>query len=108
MAQSKRTPTSAQRMALYRRKSKQAGRHRFEVNLPAQDAELIRHAVDRIRAGGAQAEKMRTLLEHSKRPAAKIARTGKELYEILRRGPLFGSEITFERDKSLPRDVDLF
>ncbi len=108
MPQTKHTTTSASRMALYRRKSRQAGRQRFEVNLPKPDAELIRHAVDRIREGGEQAQKMRTLLEDSKRPEAKIARTGKELYEILRSGPLFGSDITFERDKSLPRDVDLF
>ncbi len=108
MPQTKRTTTAARRMAIYRRKSKKAGRHRFEVNLPMQDAELIRYAVDRIREGGEEAQKIRALLEESKQPQAKIAHSTQELYQLFRESPLVGFDLTFERDKSLPRPVDLF
>jgi len=108
MPRTQNRTTPARRMALYRKKAKRSGRERFEVNLPAPDAELIRYAVDRIREGGTGAEQMRQALEHSKNPNIKVARSTNDLYKIFRNSPLVGLDLEFERDKSPVPDVSLF
>jgi hypothetical protein len=108
MPQTKTKTPSAKRMALYRRKAKTAGRQRLEINLPKHDAELIRYAVDRIREGGDAAEQMRAMIEHSKHNQAVRVQSTQQLYELCRRSPFVGLDLVFERDKSLPPNVDLF
>lgn len=108
MAHTHRSSTSSRRAAPLRRKSRRAASEKFEVTLPPRDARLIRDVVDRLRAGGAKAEKVRILLAEDRKPPAMIARTTKELYSLIRRSPLVGLDIGGGRSRELPRDVDLF
>lgn len=107
MPRAKPHTTPAKRVALYRRKARLGGLLRFEVNLPQPDADLIRQAVGQIRAGGEAAARMRKSIERASEAKGAIARSGKELYALLRTS-LGGESIALElpsRTISSPRET---
>ena len=73
--------------------------------MPADDAGLLKSLASVLRAGGDKASMVRDALAPI--ATAEIARTGSELIAFFRNSPLAGEELTFERDRSEGRSVDL-
>jgi hypothetical protein len=81
------------------------GTKRVEVTVPANDVELIRRLANELRAGGEQAERLRASV--SSPSGFQPARTGDELVAFFRSSPLVGEDLSFERDRSSGRPIDL-
>jgi hypothetical protein len=93
------------RTARYRRRQALRGAMRIEVTIPARDVELIRRLATNLRDGGERAERLRTAInaEFGFQPA----QTGDELLAFFRSSPLKGEEVSFQRDRSSGRPIDL-
>ncbi|MGH6873161.1 MAG: hypothetical protein ACREHE_16825 [Rhizomicrobium sp.] len=87
-----------------RKRMRQRGFERYEVIGPAGDKELVRGIVKTLAAGGPQAERLR---EQAKRTIAPKGKTGADLYNALRQGPLFPDDFDISREFTTGRDVDL-
>jgi hypothetical protein len=92
-------------LARHRRKRAASGISRVEIAVPRSDAPLLRELAQTLRAGGKMAARVRAELRSLVRPEA--IRTGAELVAFLQSSPLAGVELDLERDRSMPRDVDL-
>ena len=93
------------RVARHRVKTAASGSRRVEIVVPADDAPLIKAVAGALRAGGPEAARLRAQLEPALRPQK--ARTGAELVAFLRASPLVGADLSFERDQTTGRVVDL-
>jgi hypothetical protein len=74
----------ARRLALYRKRAERAGMVRAEVSVPAKDITHIRTIARALREGGVWADKIRAQSAQIEKP--RIAQTGAELVDFLRRG----------------------
>ncbi len=94
--------TPAQRKAVsdYRKRQKEKGLVRVEINVPEVDRPLIKRAAKGLRSGGDTAEKIRAALESALNPYA-----GMSLKELLENSPL--DEIELERSKESWREIEL-
>jgi hypothetical protein len=104
MAKSLKSPASS-RMTRYRDRQTRTGLRRVEVAVPAEDATLIRRLASELRAGGEAAERLRAAVGHL--DGFRPAQTGDELLAFFRSSPLVGEDISFERDPSPGRPIDL-
>ncbi len=77
---------------------------RYEVRGLEKDKGLIREFAKRLAANDAEAERLR---EAVRERASKWPRTGRDIWEALRRSPLVGADLNLEREVVSPRDVDL-
>lgn len=93
------------RMTRYRDRQALTGLRRVEIAVPAEDAALIRRLASELRAGGAAAERLRAALGEP--DGFKPAQTGDQLLAFFRSSPLVGEDISFERDPSTGRPIDL-
>ncbi len=93
------------RTSRYRRRQASRGTKRVEVNVPAADVDLIRRVAKELRAGGDEADRLR---DHVRSALGfHPAQTGDDLIEFFRQSPLVGEDLSFERDRSSGRPVDL-
>jgi hypothetical protein len=93
------------RMTRYRDRQARTGLRRVEVAVPAEDAALIRRLAGELRAGGEAAERLRAVVGGP--DGFKPARTGEELLAFFGSSPLVGEDVSFERDPSTGRPIDL-
>jgi hypothetical protein len=85
----------------YRERQKENGNVRVEVNVPKHDSPLIRDVAANLRAGGALAERTRSVLKSLLSPFA-----GMSLKELIENAPPL-DDLDLERSKELPGDIDL-
>lgn len=78
---------------------------RVEVNVPANDAGLVKAVAAVLRSGGDEARRVREAF--GSMTAIEPARTGAELLEFLRASPLVGDDLMIERDRPTGRAFDL-
>ena len=97
--------TAGSRTARYRKRQAIRGTKRVEVTVPAADVELIRRLARELRTGGEQAERLRASVRSAF--GYQPAQTGDELVEFFRSSPLVGEDLSFERDRSPGRKIDL-
>ncbi len=96
------TPAQKKAISEYRKRQKDKGLVRVEVNVPEVDKQLIRRVAESLRSGGPEAEEIRTALNSVLSPFE-----GLGLKELLEKAPLpddFGVERTSETWKE--RDID--
>jgi hypothetical protein len=93
------------RTARHRKRQALLGTKRVEVTVPAVDVELIRRLATELRTGGEPAERLRASIRFA--VGSQPAQTGDELIDFFRNSPLVGEELSFERDRSPGREVDL-
>ena len=95
--------TSVQKKAVddYRKRQKDKGFVRVEINIPETDKPLIRDVAQGLRAGGEAAEKIRAAMKSALNPYR-----GMGLKEILENAPPL-DELDLERSKETARDIDL-
>lgn len=93
------------RTARYRERQASLGTKRVEVTVPAADVELIRWLASELRTGGEQAERLGAAVRSAF--GLRPAQTGDELVEFFRSSPLVGEGLSFERDRSPGRKLDL-
>ncbi len=81
---------------------------RYEVRGRAQDKELVRSIAKRLAENNPEAQRLREEI------AGKVAleapgwpRTGKDIWDALRRSPLVGLDLDLEREFTTGRDIDL-
>jgi hypothetical protein len=93
------------RTARYRKRQAFLGTKRVEVTVPTVDIELIRRLATELRTGGEHAERLRASVRSAfgRQPA----QTGDELVDFFRSSPLIGEDLSFERDRSPGREIDL-
>ena len=92
-------------MARYRERQLRSGMRRVEVTVPAKDVALIRRLAGELRSGGEAADRLRA--EKGAATAFTPARTGEELIAFFRSSPLVGEDVSFERDRSPGRPIEL-
>jgi hypothetical protein len=90
---------TARRVASYRQKTRRQGLTRLEVTVPRRDAVLFRKAAETVRAGGAQARKLRDKMAET--VSLKPAKTGADLLAFFQNSPLAKYDIDLTRDKSI-------
>ena len=78
---------------------------RVEVAVPVADVALIRSLASALRSGGEAAERLRATVGEAS--GFTPARTGDELLAFFRSSPLVGEDISFERDRSSGRPIEL-
>ena len=78
---------------------------RVEVTVPAEDVVLIRRLASELRARGETADHLRASIGEA--VGFRPARTGEELLAFFRSSPLVGEDISFERDRSSGRPLEL-
>ena len=106
MAKSSKKITPSKRTALYRRRAERSGISRVEVAVPESDVTHIRTFARVLREGGTVADRLRLQGSQIEKPA--IARTGKELVALLRRGAHEGFPIELpSRTYDEPRDTGI-
>lgn len=93
------------RMARYRDRQARGGLRRVEVAVPLEDVALIRRLAGELRAGGEAAEQLRAAV--GDQGAFRPAQTGAELLAFFRSSPLVGEDLSFERDRSSGRPIEL-
>jgi hypothetical protein len=98
MKQSRTKPTKVSRIRRPKAHSDSDDAVRVEVTVPATDANLMKVAAGKLRAGGAQAIAIRDALAASLKP--KKAFSGKELIDLFRASPLVGLDLQIERERS--------
>lgn len=99
--------TESQKHALlnHRQRLKERGFARYEVRGRVEDKELVREFAKRLATADARAERLRqALLEEVAPPEF---RTGKDIWEALRRSPAVGLELNIEREFTTGRDIEL-
>ena len=103
--------TTAQKRATrqYRERAASRGLARCEVLVRNEDRDLFRALARRLGEDGPQAAGLRATLVAAIEPALEPAQplSGREIWEWLRRSPLVGADLNFERERCEPRFVDL-
>jgi hypothetical protein len=100
-------------VASHRRRLGERGLARYEVRGLEQDKQLIREIAKRLTANDTAAEQLRAELKcqtGKQDPSAtdnNWPRTGKDLWDALRRSPLVGANLDLEREVVPIRDLDL-
>jgi hypothetical protein len=97
--------TANTRVARYRDRQARNGLRRVEVAVPIGDVALIRRLAGELRAGSETAAELRAAFAGPSR--FKPTQTGDELLAFFRSSPLVGEDISFERDRSPGRSIDL-
>ena len=87
---------AAARVARHRVRAAANGVQRLEVSVPRADASLVRSLARTLRDGGERAVDLRRTLATVMPPP--VARTGAELWEFLRSGPVFDVELDIRRE----------
>jgi len=98
------SPAQIKAVKNHRKRLKGRGIHRFEVQGRASDKELLRALAKRLADGGAEASRIRQALVGA---VANGNETKGRVWEALRRSPLVGANLAFERVAIEPRDVEL-
>ncbi len=99
------TPTSQKRaVANHRRRLAERGIRRFEVRGLEKDKDLLRKLASRLAADNPDAAHLRADL--LKQVSNEPPRRG-GIWAALRRSPLVGADLDFEREVAPPREVDL-
>jgi hypothetical protein len=100
--------TAAQKRATkqYRERAASRGLARCEVLVRIEDRDLIRTLARRLGEDGPEAAKLRETIA-SAIGGADAPGSGRAILEWLRRSPLVGAGLTFEREHCEPRVVDL-
>ena len=93
------------RVMRHRARTIAQGFRRVEVTVPEDDAGLVKSLASVLRAGGDDASQVRDAIASI--AAVEPARTGADLVAFFRDSPLVGEELTFERDPSEGRTVNL-
>ncbi|HEX3882701.1 MAG TPA: hypothetical protein VHW66_08590 [Stellaceae bacterium] len=88
----------------YRRRLNERGVCRFEVMGLDRDRELIRSLAKRLAADDAEATRIRETVTRT--IGSGSGRKG-GIYEALRRSPLVGADLDFERVRGPDREIDL-
>jgi hypothetical protein len=88
----------------HRRRLRERGFVRYEVRGLEQDKELVRHVAQRLAANDAEAARLRA--EIANELAGEPPPRG-GILAALRRSPLVGAALNFEREVVPPRDIDL-
>lgn len=94
------TPVQKKAVDEYRKRQKEKGFVRVEVNIPETDKPLIRDVAKGLRSGGETADKIRTAMKSALNPYS-----GMDLRELLENSPL--DELDLERSKETWRDIEL-
>lgn len=95
---------NSERLSRHRRKLDEQGQQRVEITVPRADVALVKRLAAKLRAGGADAERVR--VQAARLVSRPDIQTGADLYALLATAPGLG-EVTFERDNSEGRPVDL-
>lgn len=98
------TPAQKRAVQNYRASLSERGLARFEVVARATDRELIKKLAKRLVEDGPLAETLRKSIDA---PAAPILPEIGGIYAALRRSPLVGADLVFERPRGSGRKVDL-
>jgi len=95
--------SSAQKKAVerHRKRQKQEGIIRMEINIPESDRELLRKAAENLRAGGVLAEQTRTALSAIINPYE-----GMGLKQLIENAPPLDM-LDLERSTETGRDIEL-
>jgi hypothetical protein len=93
------------RVARHRRRQALSGARRVEATVPAQDVELIRRLATALRTGGERAERLRAAI--NAQWGYQPAQSGDELLAFFRSSPLVDDDLSFERDRSSGRPIEL-
>ncbi len=96
---------SKPRVIRHRVRAAAEGLRRVEVAVPADDAGFVKAVASALRAGGEEATRVREAF--ASMTAIEPARSGAELLAFLRASPLVGEDLTFERDRTTGRAIDL-
>jgi hypothetical protein len=99
------TESQKRAVASHRQRLKQRGFARYEVRGLAADKELVRKFAQRLAANDAEAERLRQ--EMAREVAPQEFRTGKDIWDALRRSPAVGLDLDIEREFTTGRDVEL-
>ena len=94
------SPAQKKAVADYRRRQKDKGLVRVEVNVPNADKPLIKRIAANLRAGGDRAEITRNALSSALNPYQ-----GMGLKELLEKAPPL-NELEIERSEETARDID--
>lgn len=99
--------SASQKRALenHRRRMNERGLARYEVRGLEKDKALVREFAKRLAANDAEAERLRVTV--GQKVSNKWPRTGKDIWDALRRSPLVGADLNLEREIVPPRDIDL-
>jgi hypothetical protein len=89
----------------HRRRMNERGMARYEVRGLAKDKALVREFAKRLATNDAEAERLRESV--AQKVANERPRTGKDIWDALRRSPLVGLDLDIEREFTTGRDVDL-
>jgi hypothetical protein len=98
------TPAQKRAVKNYRAGLAERGLARFEVVARDEDRELIRKLAKQLAENGPEAERIRRAVSE---PAEKYVPKKGGIIEALRRSPLVGSGVKFERYRGPWRKVDL-
>ncbi len=103
--------TTAQKRATqqYRERAASRGLTRCEVLVRSEDRDLIRALARCLGEDGPQAAGLRETIVSAieTKPQPTQALSGREIWAALRRSPLVGADLNFEREHCEPRFVDL-
>ncbi len=88
----------------YRERLRRRGLKRHDIMAPERDGALLRRLGRRLAEGGDAAERARAAMQAAVQDEA--AEVG-GILEALRRSPLVGADIDFQRSRSSGRDIDL-
>jgi hypothetical protein len=95
-------------VANHRRRLSERGLARYEVRGLSQDKELVRKFAKLLAEKGPSAERLRREVAREAAEEAPLQlRTGKDIWDALRRSPLVGADLDLSREVVPERDVDL-
>jgi len=95
------TPVQKKAVDEYRKRQKEKGIVRVEINIPETDKPLIRDVAKGLRSGGETADKIRAAMKSALNPYA-----GMGLKELLENAPPF-EDLDLERSTETGRDIEL-
>ena len=92
----------------HRRRLAERGMSRYEVRGLVEDKELVRKFAKRLAAHDEGAARLRWQVEQEIAEEAPVQlRTGKDIWDALRRSPLVGLDLDIEREFTTGRDIEL-
>ena len=95
-------------VANHRRRLGERGLARYEVRGLEQDRQLVRQLAKRLAKNDAEAEHLRREITQKVADEAPLElRTGKDIWDALRRSPLVGLDLDIEREFTTGRDIEL-
>jgi hypothetical protein len=95
-------------VANHRTRLRERGLARYEVRGLERDKQLMRQLAKRLTANDAEAERLRReITRNVAEEGAFQPRTGKDIWDALRRSPLVGANLDLSREIVPERDVDL-